>query len=89
MSTEIAEVIFDKVQALPPEQQREVLSFVERLQLSSGLTGANAVTEPKTKTIWEEIDEIVSEVPPEAWDEVPPDGSLNHDHYLYGSPKKG
>lgn len=89
MSTEVAEVIFGKVKGLPPEQQREVLYFVERLQLNTGSMGTNVETEPQDKPIWEVIDEIVSKVPPEVWDDVPPDGSLNHDHYLYGAPKKG
>jgi hypothetical protein len=33
------------------------------------------------------VEEIQAQVPPEEWDRLPHDGSINHDHYLYGSPK--
>ena len=39
-------------------------------------------------SIWEKIQERAKNVPAEAWDEVPRDGSINVDHYLYGAPKK-
>jgi len=34
------------------------------------------------------IAEISSEIPDEEWEKLPSDGSVNHDHYLYGAPKK-
>ena len=68
---------------MPPEQQQEVLEFVNRLQHGSASAEATSPTEPNIKTLWEEIDEIVSDVPLEVWEQVPADGSLNHDHYLY------
>jgi hypothetical protein len=78
MSTEVAQTIFEKVKSLPPERQDEVLRFVESL-----------TAEPHpTRPIWEEIREIVKDVPDEEWDRLPRDGSLNVDHYLYGAPKK-
>ena len=40
------------------------------------------------KPIWEVIDEIIAGIPPEEFDKLPTDGSVNHDHYLYGWPKK-
>lgn len=85
MSTEVAEVIFDKVKVLPAEQQSQVLEFVKRLADDSQteVTGAN-----EGRPIWEVIAEISSQVPDEEWDKLPADGSLNHDHYLYGAPKK-
>lgn len=88
MSTEVVQTIFEKVKALPPDQQREVLAFVKRLQLEVTVAGATSQPEPNVNTLWKEIDEIVGDVPPEVWEEVPEDGSLNHDHYLYGAPKK-
>jgi hypothetical protein len=33
------------------------------------------------------IQMIQAEVPAEEWQKMPRDGSINHDHYLYGSPK--
>jgi hemerythrin superfamily protein len=88
MSAEVEQVIFEKVKSLAPEQQQEVLEFVNRLQRESASAEDTPPAESNLKTLWEEIDEIVSDVPPEVWEQVPPDGSLNHDHYLYGASKK-
>ncbi len=40
------------------------------------------------KSIWEKIDEIMRDVPEEALRRLPADGAEQHDHYLYGSPRK-
>lgn len=40
------------------------------------------------KPIWEVFEEIMKEVPDEELRKLPPDGSFNHDHYLYGFPKR-
>lgn len=79
MSTNVVETIFAKVKTLAREQQQEVLQFVENL------TSANSQLD---KTIWQEIREIVKDVPDEEWERLPGDGSVNIDHYLYGAPKK-
>lgn len=80
METDIAQTIYQKVQILPTDQQREVLEIVEK-KLS--------VSQKKdTRPIWEIITEISSEIPDEEWEKLPSDGSVNHDHYLYGAPKK-
>ena len=42
----------------------------------------------KTWPIWEIITEISSQAPPGTRDDVPSDGSVNHDHYLYGIPRR-
>ena len=39
-------------------------------------------------TIEEKIRAIVADVPQEVWDEVPDDLSYQHDHYIYGTPKR-
>ncbi|MEJ7714068.1 MAG: hypothetical protein WKF84_30525 [Pyrinomonadaceae bacterium] len=33
-------------------------------------------------------DELLKDVPREVIDQLPIDGAENHDHYLYGAPKK-
>ena len=38
--------------------------------------------------ISEVIEEIMSDVPMEVFERLPKDGASEHDHYLYGSPKK-
>lgn len=83
MSTEVAQTIFEKVNALPQAKQAEVLQFVERLAAQEETTAPR-----QERPIWEVIREISSEVPDEVWEQLPRDGSLNVDHYLYGAPKK-
>jgi hypothetical protein len=40
------------------------------------------------KPIWEVIEEIMADVPDEEFDKLPKDGASEHDHYIYGTPKK-
>lgn len=39
-------------------------------------------------TTWDYIDEQLAQLPENAWDNSPTDGSYQHDHYLYGIPKR-
>jgi hypothetical protein len=38
--------------------------------------------------IWESFTTFAQSLPPEVLDHLPTDGAVNHDHYLYGSPKQ-
>ncbi len=40
------------------------------------------------KPIWEEFDEVISTVPKEQLQKLPADAAENHDHYIYGIPKR-
>jgi Arc/MetJ-type ribon-helix-helix transcriptional regulator len=40
------------------------------------------------KPIWEVIEEITREIPDEEFLKLPVDGAEQHDHYLYGTPKR-
>ena len=40
------------------------------------------------RSIWDAIDDIMRHVPEEALTHLPADAAEQHDHYLYGSPKK-
>lgn len=44
--------------------------------------------DPTARPIGEIIDEISKDVPDEEWAKLPSDLSENHDHYLYGVPKR-
>ena len=57
------------------EEQRKRLAELER-------SGADH------SELWAKFDEIRARIPDDAWDDIPPDLSINLDHYLYGSPKK-
>jgi Arc/MetJ-type ribon-helix-helix transcriptional regulator len=43
---------------------------------------------PPYKPIWEVIEEENRTLPPEVWDDLPADLSEQHDHYIYGGPKR-
>ncbi len=74
----IQQAVIEQLALLSLESQQKVLAYAEEL------------AQPKTdgQSLWETIQECAKDVPPEAWEEVPPDGALNHDHYLYGAPKR-
>ena len=40
------------------------------------------------KPIWEIIEEENRSIPPEVWDALPTDLAEQHDHYIYGTPKR-
>jgi Arc/MetJ-type ribon-helix-helix transcriptional regulator len=40
------------------------------------------------KPIWEVADELRKSIPQEKWDQLPVDGASQHDHYIYGTPKR-
>jgi hypothetical protein len=84
MSANLEQAILEKVQALPDEKQQEVLALVD------GMLREEQERQPSepVRPIWEIIEEISSDAPLGTWDSVPSDGSVNHDHYLYGAPKK-
>lgn len=84
MSANLEQSILEKLQALPNEKQQEVLALVDEMLKQNGEPSSSKNVRP----IWEIIREISDQAPPGTWDDVPTDGSVNHDHYLYGAPKK-
>jgi Arc/MetJ-type ribon-helix-helix transcriptional regulator len=40
------------------------------------------------KPIWEEILELTADIPDAEFDKLPVDGAEQHDHYIYGIPKR-
>ena len=47
-----------------------------------------AAAAPAHKPIWEVFQELSASVPDEVWDALPTDLSEQHDHYIYGTPKR-
>ena len=45
-------------------------------------------SQPQAQHIRDEIAAISADLPDEAWADVPADGADQHDHYLYGTPKR-
>ncbi len=63
------------VSRLPEDKQLEVLKFVENIGT------------PR-RTLLDIVREIEETIPDDVLERLPVDGSINHDHYLYGAPKK-
>ena len=84
MAASLENTIQERVKALPPEKQQRVLSMVEEMLSEKEATQARVAARP----LWEIAEEISSQVPLEEWEKLPADGAEQHDHYLYGSPKK-
>ena len=84
MAANLEDQLIDKVRALPPEKQQEALRFLETLTTSPRSEGTGG----ERKSIWEVVDETNADLPADTWENVPTDGSINLDHYLYGAPKK-
>jgi hypothetical protein len=52
-------------------------------------TARDATASAQVQTsLAEKINAIWSDVPPEDWDTMPTDGASEHDHYIYGLPKR-
>ncbi len=83
MSANLEQAILEKLQALPDEKQEEVLALVDQM-----LREEQPQTRETVRPIWEIITELSAQVPMEEWEKLPSDGAEQHDHYLYGSPKR-
>jgi antitoxin component of MazEF toxin-antitoxin module len=46
------------------------------------------VLEQRRLPVWERIISLTADAPPEELDKPPIDGASQHDHYLYGTPKR-
>ncbi len=80
--TNLEQTIIEKVHAFTPEKQQKLLEYAEVLE------DEKVAAETEHQTIWEMVKGFAEEVPEEAWNELPTNGSINVDHYLYGHRKK-
>jgi Arc/MetJ-type ribon-helix-helix transcriptional regulator len=64
--------------------------LVERLkqEQAQGNPSAAGQASQAHKPIWEVFQEISAGVPKEVWESLPADLSEQHDHYVYGTPKR-
>ena len=86
MAANIEDKLIEKLRVLPESQQAEVLRFVEELaDVEAKADNGHSVGRVP---IWEKIQAIMDDVPDEVLANIPTDGSINVDHYLYGALKK-
>src|SRR2546430_2415588 len=84
MAANLEDQLIDKVRALPPNKQQEALRLLDTL--ARGADSEPNGTGASRRPIWEVVDEINTALPADTWENVPTDGSINLDHYLYGAP---
>lgn len=88
MEQTIQQQIINKIRILPEEKQKEVLEYAEKLSENETIEEAENDEKPKKRKFVQKIEELMSQLPKDAFEGYPTDGSLNHDHYLYGVPKR-
>jgi len=81
MSVNLQNSIQEQVQVLSDDEMRQVLTLVNGLR--------DVKKSDQTKPISAIFEDLSSEPSLAEWSELPSDGAENHDHYLYGAPKKG
>jgi len=86
------EQLLRELEQAPDTLVEEILDFClfvkQRHQIKTAASSASS--EPQVSGILdllERVREIQAQVPREEWDKLPHDGSINHDHYLYGAPR--
>jgi Arc/MetJ-type ribon-helix-helix transcriptional regulator len=65
------------------EEALALLSETERRHSAPGSTGETAA-----RPIGEVIDGLMSGIPQDVLDRLPEDGAAQHDHYIYGTPRR-
>jgi hypothetical protein len=75
------------IKTLSPEQMRQLRDEIDH-ELSASAAQSEAAAAPARKPIWERIIERSAAIPDEEWAKLPADGAEQHDHYIYGTPKR-
>lgn len=89
-----ADVQMDETGAIRlPEELRKALGFEPGAPLIAESHDGGLFLRPsphdQTRTpIWETIASAAKKVPQEVRDRLPKDGAEQHDHYIYGTPKR-
>ena len=78
---ESAGQVADKAQRLLKEHNQAPAGSAP---MASAAAGAAATQKP----IWEIAADLRTSVPEEEWAKLPVDGAEQHDHYIYGTPKR-
>lgn len=74
----VEEQIVDKIRSLSDKEREDVLRYVDQVIDSHQ-------REPR---LGEKLAALFADIPDEVWEKIPVDGSEQHDHYIYGTPKR-
>lgn len=56
--------------------------------MSSASPQEQPQSSPQKRSFWDIFDDFVNSMPPEELKKLPTDGAEQHDHYIYGWPKR-
>lgn len=86
---------------LQPQEEAKLLALARTKGVSTDVLVREAVDKilaeapdppippsPETRPIWDVILDNMKDVPTEEFARLPKDGASQHDHYLYGHPKR-
>jgi hypothetical protein len=77
------------LQAQAAEQGLTVDAWLQRLaEQYAHQRAASSAAASDNRPIWEVIVDNMKDVPPEVMASMPEDGASQHDHYIYGWPKR-
>jgi hypothetical protein len=76
------------VDALVCEAIEQRLALEERRTKRPEVSHGDDSSRETDKPIWERFEDTSLELPDDEIDRLPTDGSLQHDHYIYGTPKR-
>lgn len=82
MSASIEQQVIESIRVLSEDKQKQVLKYVREINKEE------AKEKPPQRKLMQKLEELRAKLPKDAFKDSPTDGSLNHDHYLYGSPKR-
>jgi hypothetical protein len=74
------EQLLQEIEQSPEPLLQEVLSFLLFIK-------STRYSQPQ-KPIWKVAQELMADAPPDIIDNLPTDGASQHDHYIYGIPRR-
>jgi hypothetical protein len=70
------------------EELLDFLLFAQTRRKQQAEEKAETQPIPSSRTIWEHFEDFTHELPQEVIAQLPTDGAVQVDHYLYGKPKQ-
>jgi antitoxin component of MazEF toxin-antitoxin module len=71
-----------------PAELCKAAGFAPGADLAAEVQTGQIILGPVRVPIWERILALTADAPPEELAKPPTDGASQHDHYLYGTPKR-
>jgi hypothetical protein len=86
----VKEQLLHEIELAPDAMAAEILDFclfLKQRQQQKSSESTVSISQEIGASLLDLVVQIHAQVPPEEWEKLPRDLSIDHDHYLYGSPK--